>query len=453
MAATIGDWAERNTGVVTGIFASPSLAINVYYQLSQPRDGATSYVLAGASALSVIVACAATFALRNSWRNAEYGLALICLLALLGTTVYNLSNAVGFAGSSRSEISGTRTSRSTEVQRLQDTDLPAKQNSRETPAKTAAGKTPAMAEADLKVLEQDPRWTASDKCNAEKVVKAKAASFCKGYAEKSAILVAAKEVERIDKEIADLTRQIAEKGGAGVVNQPADTQAASIAKAFSLVHVEVGEKEIGDYLNFGLGIVIEIIGTFGPIVAKTAAGGSAPVPVPASRTVAEAPVARETPVEPIFRAARDVKDEPQPLEEPAKAVMITPSHEEERPADMATPVVDDTGVATGVATVVPFAPPQQKAKKGRTSAEQTREIVREFCESRLLTKAGGKIQAGTLYEAFEAWLQDKGYEHVTNAAFGRAMSYLGYQKTTPSCNRTFYLNIALKGVRLAVVNG
>lgn len=417
MTATAGNWVERHTGIVTGVCAAPSLAINVYYQLSQPRDGAMSHVMVAAAALSVIVACAATFALRNSLKSREFGIAVICLLALLATTAFNLSNAVGFAGESRSEIGGTRTSREAVVKRLRDEDLPKAKQSGEAPAAKAAGKTPAMAEADLKALELDQKWSKSGKCeDAEKIAKANAVSLCKDHAGKRAILIAAKAVETIDEKIAELNRQIEENGGAGVVGQPADTQAASIAHAASLVHVTVSEKEVGDYLNFGLGVVIEILGTFGPLIMRVAASSSAPIPVPAPRPTAEV-------VEPIMQ------ETPQPVE---------------RPAEMAAPVASDRGAVTAF--------PLKKIPKNRSATDRARPIVEDFCKASLMRKPGAQIQAVDLYEAFKAWLEQHKLENITQAAFGRVMAELGYQKDTPSTNRTFYRGVALKGMRLAVVN-
>jgi putative DNA primase/helicase len=54
--------------------------------------------------------------------------------------------------------------------------------------------------------------------------------------------------------------------------------------------------------------------------------------------------------------------------------------------------------------------------------------IGQFLDQRVLPREGGVISAATLYESYETWASDNGYEAVSKTLFGRRMSDKGYEK-------------------------
>ena len=387
----------------TGVCVTPAIAINIFYQMSHGGSGPWPYVFSMVSALSVIGACLCVKAMRKSLKDMDFLALVLAFLVFTPCSAFNLLNAVGAAGFTRSEVTGVRRSLTTGVNSLQDAIKGLKEQLK-TPVETAMGKTPSMAQSDLDEMQQDARWKSSEGCTDATVTQSR--EFCKSYRRKEGVLAAAREVERLNKELHPLEADLRKQEKNPAVGGPEDPQTNSIANAAALAGVSADEKTIGSLLGLLLAIVAEFVGSLLPAVIDTL-DSSEPAPA-------------KTPSLP-------------------EALKIAPT------VSAQPMIVSPTGVSKGRGTKVPCT----AVKKTKQLAEPPWKMLREFCAERVMEKPG-RIQAKDLHECHKAWCETKGYKPMNITVFGLGMKALEYEKEEIG-GRTYYLNVALKGPALKLV--
>lgn len=78
-------------------------------------------------------------------------------------------------------------------------------------------------------------------------------------------------------------------------------------------------------------------------------------------------------------------------------------------------------------------------------ANKRQSHITDFFENRIILSKGDKVQASLLYEKYEEYCQDKGYDAVTVTAFGNELRDLGYtRKKTSQAN--YYLGIKIRAL-------
>jgi hypothetical protein len=114
---------------------------------------------------------------------------------------YNLAAAVGAASTTRAEITGSRAAGNSKTALLAG-QLAQAEKSRAALAAASQEKTAGMIEAELRGLEQPSAWTSSKQCTDATLPASR--QFCTEHAAKQAAHDAARKIETLDGEIADL---------------------------------------------------------------------------------------------------------------------------------------------------------------------------------------------------------------------------------------------------------
>jgi hypothetical protein len=240
---------------------APSMAVNATHQLAHTH-GALAWPLATASILSVLLTSAAPFAMKRAKADGDVGLRLVAASVFIVCGAYNLSSAIGAASTSRSEGTGARAADNAKHDLLAG-QLADAEKRRAALALTAGERTAAMIDADLQAMRQDKRWSRSKDC--AEATKDDSREFCAQYAGKLAVHDAAAKVESLDRDITAIKGQLLAGTGASA-GQPADPQAANIATAFAVIGVRSEASDIGVGLNLLFAVVVEVIGSLGPVV-------------------------------------------------------------------------------------------------------------------------------------------------------------------------------------------
>lgn len=247
------------TAIAAMVFMTPSALINAVHQLGH-TPGAMAYPLAVASVLSVVLAGTAPFALGVAVRDRRVGLFVTAMVAFVVCAGFNLVSAVGAASTSRSEIAGTR-SADNNRSALLNGQLKSLESSRSALNST---QTIGMVDSSIAAMRTDARWTRSRECSDATLPDSR--TFCADYARLQGQRDAAVRAERLDADIAAIKAQLLASSSTAAMGQPIDPQADTLAAAMGSLGLHMSAVSVGRGLNLTFALVIEVLGSLGPVV-------------------------------------------------------------------------------------------------------------------------------------------------------------------------------------------
>jgi hypothetical protein len=306
---------------------------------------------------SVIVAPVALLAAGDTWRRSNLRLTALFLAAGLLCVGYNMTNALDKVARSRSDVSEGRQKVSTDVSRLTDRRQRIVADIVEG-RKRSQGVSADVVEVDLATYESSLIFKRTQGCRNVKVQES--IDWCAIYRNAEARLKAAKEVRRLEVELAALDAKLEDSGP---VASEADPQLASIALLLNVSD----QRFLAALMNARAAILVEIIGTIGPMVFHYLLGLL------------------------LRKQRKTVPHEPAFTKSVSSMVAEIPG-EPEKPLLLA------------------YSP------------------IERFTRECLETSMGETTTAANMYLAYLQWCKDMQIEPTTQHAFGTSMADLGFEK-------------------------
>lgn len=206
--------------IASSLLMLVSVAMNWRFGLTLGRTELDSQIYGLASIGADCLKAFSPFLIAWGWRNKHYIGSFFATIILFVTMSYSITSSVGFASLNRAEIVGERQSNHERHKALKDekaTLLKTSQN---------LGATMPVNEikSRLRALEQNKRWSSSQKCTNSTVRASR--EFCNKYFLLEGDLGRAKEKQKIDLRLSELNKEL--KASPRVLNN-ADPQAKELS--------------------------------------------------------------------------------------------------------------------------------------------------------------------------------------------------------------------------------
>ena len=417
-------------GVSAVALMAPSMTINGAYFWTAPATGLGTVLttaLTGGAIGSVLMAGYLPLAAKNAIKDKAIAAGVVLWLMTAPLVAFNMTNAIGAAASLKDGVVGTRGA-AIEVASSLGSEL-ARMEARRAPlAIIAAGRSPAVVEGELQTHRSDLRWNRSRQCTDITLPESK--TFCADWGRLNSALGAAKDVQRIDADIDQLTRQKRASTNGATATQATDPQSAAIVRLLS-PFVGIAEMAVATAWALLAALAFELMAFMGPFMLSYMIRPRplAPPPEGSKRRADDPPVdfiptADVAPGEPLGHYLRP----------PLTVVSETPPETE-------SPKAAEPG---GVGAVKG----RKVTKKQPLKVASVEGVVADFLEDRVDTDIkGALLKAGHFSNALKDWCRVNDREVPTGPAIWNQLRALGIEKVDKS-NRIYY-----KGLRLRAASG
>lgn len=379
---SVAEWTALFACVVPALLFNIAATLATEGSPSVSNPSLATVSLLALNIASVFAAPIAIIVVDQTIKNKESLIFLGALLVAGFSITHNITNALDKVAMSRATVSDGRQSVSQSVSRLMErrriaeTDL-------QSVSQVSQGVSADVIGEDLATLRIHAIYKRTQGCAPEKTDLQESKDWCVLYRNATKRHEAAKRAGELKIELAELDTKIESKG---VVATDADPQVANLAMLLGLSD----QRFLAVMLNTKTALLVEIIGTFGPMLVKY-----------------------------LFawwgrgrRREEAFEDDPMWGQRKPAFRDIFPAEEEQQEEPLA---------------LLPPGPQQQ---------------VHSFVTERLEHASGAEVGATKLYGVYKDWCGRAKVQPVKQATFGIAMAALGFQKEKRKTY--FYVNVAIK---------
>jgi len=415
----------------TVAYAAMALSVTLaarygYVSADNPIDGAIRGTAAG---MAAILGCHGPAWVWRALREGKWGVALFAGVGIGLCLAVTLAGAVGTIATGSDKSAASRTNATASYQDLR-TNL---ENVRTIRAKLPAHRPAGTVEADISAAKVSRLWQSSGEC--QDATQNSSRTFCTDFNRLVGELATAKEAARLDARIAELTAKLE----VAPAVRDGNPMAAYLAR---ILHVPAADAEAWYALLFALAIELGAMSVM--LLAEATSGHATRRPAPP----ADAPPAprRALDAPPRALSAPDnleapPEDRPDNSETPPAEIVQSSENRPDQSAPTPPPA-QSSGPLPDLRDTCQDTPGDRPEESSPPSRVVDLDAVARFASACIERRAKAETMATVAYEAFVTWCSETGVEPMSQNAFGRRMSALGFEKSKSGTVK--YLGLALK---------